>query len=140
MKTEYKNTNVKFNMADPIQAKAWNYLQEHKGIDSYAKIIAWAISEANNVSSGHSQDISKTTATINESDIDRIAEMVADRILDKGITVNVSNSTVLTEGKDATQIAKHKSFKDKPKGPVAKEESEYNSAYLNQDLLDFASG
>ena len=56
MKTEYKNTNVKFNMADPMQAKAWKYLQEHKGTDSYAKIIAWAISEANRVNDGCSQE------------------------------------------------------------------------------------
>ena len=47
MKTEYKNTNVKFNMTDPMQAKAWNYLQEHKGTDSYAKIIAWKAAKRN---------------------------------------------------------------------------------------------
>ena len=140
MKTEYKNTNVKFNMADPMQAKAWNYLQEHKGTDSYAKIIAWAISEANRVNDGCSQDIRITPVTIKESDVDRIAEKVADRLLDKGIAVKVSDSTELAEDSGVIQIAQHKSFKDKPSEPEQKEESEYNSAYLNQDLLDFASG
>ena len=140
MKTEYKNTNVKFNMTDPMQAKAWNYLQEHKGTDSYAKIIAWAISEANRVNDGCSQDIRITPVTIKESDVDRIAEKVADRLLDKGITLKVSDSTELAEDSGVIQIAQHKSFKDKPSEPEQKEESEYNSAYLNQDLLDFASG
>ena len=140
MKTEYKNTNVKFNMTDPMQAKAWNYLQEHKGTDSYAKIIAWAISEANRVTDGCSQDIRITPVTIKESDVDRIAEKVADRLLDKGIAVKVSDSTELAEDSGVIQIAQHKSFKDKPSEPEQKEESEYNSAYLNQDLLDFASG
>ena len=140
MKTEYKNTNVKFNMTDPMQAKAWNYLQEHKGNDSYAKIIAWAISEANRVNDGCSQDIRITPVTIKESDVDRIAEKVADRLLDKGIAVKVSDSTDLVEDSGVIQIAQHKSFKDKPSEPEQKEESEYNPAYLNQDLLDFASG
>ena len=140
MKTEYKNTNVKFNMTDPMQAKAWNYLQEHKGTESYAKIIAWAISEANRVNDGCSQDIRITPVTIKESDVDRIAEKVADRLLDKGIAVKVSDSTELAEDSGVIQIAQHKSFKDKPSEPEQKEESEYNSAYLNQDLLDFASG
>ena len=140
MKTEYKNTNVKFNMTDPMQAKAWNYLQEHKGTDSYAKIIAWAISEANRVNDGCSQDIRITPVTIKESDVDRIAEKVADRLLDKGIAVKVSDSTELAEDSGVIQIAQHKSFKDKPSEPEQKEESEYNPAYLNQDLLDFASG
>ena len=140
MKTEYKNTNVKFNITDPMQAKAWNYLQEHKGTDSYAKIIAWAISEANRVNDGCSQDIRITPVTIKESDVDRIAEKVADRLLDKGIAVKVSDSTELAEDSGVIQIAQHKSFKDKPSEPEQKEESEYNSAYLNQDLLDFASG
>lgn len=140
MKTEYKNTNVKFNMTDPMQAKAWNYLQEHKGTESYAKIIAWAISEANRVNDGCSQDIRITPVTIKESDVDRIAEKVAVRLLDKGIAVKVSDSTELAEDSGVIQIAQHKSFKDKPSEPEQKEESEYNSAYLNQDLLDFASG
>lgn len=140
MRTEYKNTNVKFNMADPMQAKAWNYLQEHKGTESYAKIIAWAISEANRVNDGCSQDTSTTPAAITESDIDRIAEKVADKFLDKGIAVKERDSTDLTEDSGVIQIAQHKSFKDKPSEPEQKEESEYNSAYLNQDLLDFASG
>lgn len=140
MKTEYKNTNVKFNMTDPMQAKAWNYLQEHKGTDSYAKIIAWAISEANRVNDGCSQDIRITPVTIKESDVDRIAEKVADRLLDKGIAVKVSDSTDLVEDSGVIQIAQHKSFKDKASEPEQKEESEYNPAYLNQDLLDFASG
>ena len=140
MKIEYKNTNVKFNMTDPMQAKAWNYLQEHKGTDSYAKIIAWAISEANRVNDGCSQDIRITPVTIKESDVDRIAEKVADRLLDKGIAVKVSDRTDLVEDSGVIQIAQHKSFKDKPSEPEQKEESEYNPAYLNQDLLDFASG
>ena len=140
MKTEYKNTNVKFNMTDSMQAKAWNYLQEHKGTDSYAKIIAWAISEANRVNDGCSRDIRITPVTIKESDVDRIAEKVADRLLDKGIAVKVSDSTDLVEDSGVIQIAQHKSFKDKPSEPEQKEESEYNPAYLNQDLLDFASG
>ena len=128
---KYKNTNVKFNVEDPIQMEAWNYLHSQKGTDSYAKIIARAISEANKPTYEPVQPTYNVSAEISDSDVNRIADRVVDKLLDMGLAVNSSV---------ASEIAKKQSFEDKPQQNVSEKEPEFNEAYITQDCLDFASG
>lgn len=140
MKANYRNTNVKFNMDDPIQAEAWNYLQNHKGTDSYARIIAKAISEAGRTSEKISVTNECGVVKISESDVFKIADEVVHRLMEKGTVITADEKNDTSEKNASSEIATNKSFEDKPDITEEKGESEYNTAYLTQDLLDFASG
>lgn len=140
MKAKYRNTNVKFNMDDPIQAEAWNYLQNHKGTDSYAKIIAKAISEAGRTSDKSPENKDSALGKISESDVQKIADEVVRGLLEKEVAMTAEAKNDSSQKYVSSEIAPNKSFEDKPDKAVSAEESEYNTAYLTQDLLDFASG
>lgn len=43
MSKNYRSSNVRFDMDDPIQRRAWDLLQAKKGSVSYGKIIADAL-------------------------------------------------------------------------------------------------
>lgn len=128
---KYKNTNVKFNVEDPIQMEAWNYLHSQKGTDSYAKIIAKAISESNKVVYEPVQATHNTPAEISDFDVNRIADKVVAKLLEKGLAVS---------GTASSEIARKQSFEYKPQQNVSEKEPEFNEAYITQDCLDFASG
>ena len=78
----YKCTNVKFNMADPLQKEAYRFLQDHKGDKSYGHIISEAIMQMNDPkeSDPSIQDNHSTVRAqfvISDDELKKLAEYIA---------------------------------------------------------------
>ncbi len=87
MAGKYKCTNVKFNISDPVQADAYDYLRSHKGDRSYGKIISEAILAINrerHTSENHEKTDSDARLSMTDDDITKLAKLIADNILLNG--------------------------------------------------------
>ena len=87
MAANHKNTNVKFNMDDPVQASAYEYLQKHKGHKSYSRLISEAIvekAEAESIVRYENRDgehiLPDYNFCVTDEGLKLMSEMIADRI------------------------------------------------------------
>lgn len=88
MAGNYRCTNVKFNMDDVRQRKAYQILQKIKGRYSYGVIIADALIRAyrdadrpSNEIDGDGTIIPNNYFSINSSDFDRFAELIVEKMM-----------------------------------------------------------
>ena len=104
MAGKYKCTNVKFNISDPVQAEAYEYLKVHKGDRSYGKIISEAIMAIRNEdhpSINHESVNPNGQFSLKEDDITRLAKLIADNILLSGYHLSGPLPDPSTELNDA---------------------------------------
>ena len=98
---EIRSSNIRFNMDDPTQARAWVFLQDRRGQYSYGQII----SEAIVFMIDHPDAVSK--CILDESDVEKIADAVckkmqiSDLVVEKKQENNATHNNIDTGQKDA---------------------------------------
>ena len=108
---EIHSSNIRFNMDNPTQARAWDYLQDRRGRYSYGQIV----SEAIVYMIDHPDAVSK--CVLDESDVERIADAVCKKMQITGPTMERKHkdSTVqngMNNGQNREEIAHFDTLSD----------------------------
>lgn len=161
MAAKYKNTNVKFNMDDPVQSGAYEYLQKYKGRKSYSRLISEAIvekAESESLVRYENRDgehiLPDYRFSVTEDGLKLMSELIADRIGIDRIMEMIEEIRIMinTPGRDNASKNVIKSETSVHDLPVEAEEipnedlgevtehTDDRTATLSEEMLAFASG
>lgn len=94
MERKYRSSNIRFNMSDSIQSRAWEYLQSQKGCASYGRLISEAIvkmmeADSNSVADSYFDgEISLSANTI-----EQIVSAIITGIDKSDVTISLANTS-----------------------------------------------